>query len=82
MSQKIELTYEQEKDTVKRSRSITLPIDAIAVEDWLGADRTTVIPNFCRVTYGGQTYKVKMSRVDLEKELESTGTKIHRTKKQ
>ena len=80
MIAKIELPIEQDKDDKKRSRTILLPIDQIAIEDWYEHDRVTVMPNKCRVTFNGQVHKVLRSKKDIETELESAGVKIYRVK--
>lgn len=80
MSAKIELPIEQDSNDTTRSRSILLPVDLIAVEDWYASDRKTVVPNKSRVSFNGQVYKVLRSKADLEKELESIGVKIHKVK--
>ncbi len=62
-----------------RQREITLPISQISVEDWFESDKTTKAPNFCKVFANGQAYKVRLSRLDLEKAMEQAGSKIIKT---
>lgn len=80
MIAKIELPIEHDSNDKKRERKILLPVDLISLENWFESDRTTVVPNKCRVTCNGQVYKVMRSKEDIEKELESIGVKIHKVK--
>ena len=73
----IRLQVEFEKGDVKRQREVLLPAGQFAVEDWFAAGTGDKSPNICKVSYAGNSYKVKQSRHDLEIELESAGVKIY-----
>ena len=78
---KISIDYLFYKNSDKRVRKITLPADQIIIEDWYdNSNWDEKIPNVCKVTCGSNFYKAKLSKDDLEKQLESLGVKIHQVK--
>jgi hypothetical protein len=77
----IELPIEQEKDDNKRERKITFPITGITIEDWYQSDRTTVVPNRCRISYNGQVHKCLVSKADLIEKLKKCGVEFHEVAK-
>lgn len=79
MTAKITLPIIYEKNTEKKAREVMLPVDDISAEDWYNGGNEKV-PNVCRVTVGSLSYKVALSRHDLEKELEALGVKIYKAK--
>lgn len=60
----------------KKERELTFPISALTIEDWFEADRTTIVPNRCKIHANGQTYQANISKNDLEAMMEQNGHKI------
>lgn len=79
MSPKIILPIEYSVNADKQTREVIVSIDAMVVEDFYNKGQEKV-PNRCRVSVGQITYNVLVSRVDLEKHLESIGIKISKLK--
>ena len=80
MAKMIAIPILNEKNTDRNQREIVVPVDLVCMEDWYGLNREEKVPNQCRVTINGNSYKAMLSRVDLEKQLTDLGVIIHRIK--